>query len=74
MVAHATVSARLSLFAQSSHPTVVAPTGVTGPSVLAAARGCFIVAPVATPGAVTGVGDPDDTNGSLAGVATGEGR
>ena len=40
----------------------VAPIGVTGPCVLAVSRGCFIAAPIATSGAVTGVGDRIDTH------------
>ena len=36
--------------------------GVTGPCVLAVSRGCFIAAPIATSGAVTGVGDRINTH------------
>jgi hypothetical protein len=39
-----------------------AATGVTGPCVFAVSRGCFIAAPIATPGAVTGVDDRINTH------------
>ena len=40
----------------------IAASGVTGPCVLAVSRGCFIAAPIATSGAVTGVGDRINTH------------
>jgi hypothetical protein len=46
----------LLLSARSSHDTGTAAPDVTGPCVLAVSRGCFIVARIATPRAVT-VGD-----------------
>ena len=48
--------------------------GVTGACVLAAARGCFIAAPIATPGAVTSVGDRTQNAHVLQSAATHAGR
>ena len=50
---------------KSSHLRIdqlTAASGVTGPCVLAVSRGCFIAAPIATSGAVTGVGDRINTH------------
>ena len=52
----------LSPLARSGHGAGATAVGVTGPCVLAVPRGCFIAAPIATPGAVTGVGDRINTH------------
>ena len=52
----------LPLVDERGRETTVARIGVTGPCVLAVSRGCFHAAPIATPGAATGVGDRINTH------------
>jgi hypothetical protein len=52
----------LPLLRQGSHGPRTVASGVTGPCVHAVSRGCFHAAPIARPGAATGVGDRINTH------------